>query len=273
MGETVDLFDEEIKKLLMDIAETEGFQNYTIEKGDGSVKGDGYIGIIKTAKICAKDDNRILNLVVKSASKSDALRSRASIGDIFEREIYVYNKVFTAFKAFEEEKGLPLCSFMPRFYNYLLEDKCESLILENLKHADYKLYERRIPMNEDHVRLVLSEYGHLHALSFALRDQDPGKFGKIVGSMDDRFAKGVIRSGFIKHLILQCTKAQDALDENEDKEVLDAYKAFIDTIQPFFENLPQLVDEYSVALHGDCWTNNMMFKYEVCAAVSIIDII
>ncbi|KAF2904587.1 hypothetical protein ILUMI_01585 [Ignelater luminosus] len=265
MSETInniDPFEEKIKNLLIETAEAEGFQNYTIEKGNGSMKGDGYLGIIKTAKIRAKDNDKILNLVVKSASKSDALRNHSAIGDIFEREIYMYNTVFTTFKAFEEEKGLPPCNFMPKFYNFLLEDRCETLILENLKEAGYKLYKRRIPMNQDHVRLVLTEYGRLHALSFALRDQDLEKFEEIIGGMDDRFVRGVLRSGFIKNFVLQCKKAQEALDKNKDKEVLDVYKEFIDTIPAFLENLPQLVDEYSVALHGDCWTNNMMFKYE-----------
>ncbi|KAF2904589.1 hypothetical protein ILUMI_01587 [Ignelater luminosus] len=254
-------WSKEIKRLLAEIAGAEGFQDYKIENTDGSTRGDGYIGIMKTVKIIAKD-NRVLNLIVKSASKSDALRSQVPIERIFKRETYLYDTVFVAFKTFETEKGLRPCHLVPKFYNSLSENKCEVIILENLKEIGYKLYERRIPMNEDHVRLVLTEYGRLHALSFALKDQDPKKFQNITGCMNDHFVEYMLQSGFLNNFIKPCIKAQDAFDKSKDKRILDAYKAFLETIRSFFEGLLKDIDEYSVILHGDCWTNNMMFKYE-----------
>ncbi|KAF2904593.1 hypothetical protein ILUMI_01591 [Ignelater luminosus] len=248
----MNVFDEKIEKLLKDIAETEGFSDYEINKADGSIKGDGYLRIIKTATIRAKNNNRILTLVVKSASKSNALRSQIAIEDLFQRKIYMYDTVFNTFKTFEEENELQPCNFTPKLYNSLREKKYETLILENLKDSGYKLYQKNIPMNQEHVCLVLIQLGRLHELSFALKYQFPEKFKNVVECLDNCYLKTILRSKFTNNLIQLCIKRQKALDEEVDKEALDTYKAFIDTIQPFPESLLESADEYSVALNGDC---------------------
>ncbi|KAF2893917.1 hypothetical protein ILUMI_12260 [Ignelater luminosus] len=260
-----DRIDNQIEVLLKTVAEEEGFQNYKIEKAPGSMKGDGYLGLITAVCITGKTDSgkeKTLHLIVKSASKSDAVRVETPLSNVFDREIYMYNTVIPAFQRFEKERNLPPFSGSAKCYKACMVDKSEALILENLKEAEYSVWERRLPMEHDHVSLVMAEYGRFHTISLAMKDQEPERFKKLTENMYDIFAMFMEKANFMKMFENQCRKALDSLDVVTDKKAYTTFKTFIDEeLHKFINNLPKLVDKYSVILHGDCWANNMLFKY------------
>ncbi|KAF2901788.1 hypothetical protein ILUMI_04404 [Ignelater luminosus] len=254
--------DNQIELLLKAVAEEECLQNYRIEKAPGAVKGDGYLGHITAICITGKTDSgkeKTLHLVVKSASKSDAVRVETPLADLFDREIYMYNTVIPTFQRFEKQRNV--CPFSSSAKCMI--DKSEALILENLKEDGYSVWERRLPMEHDHVSLVMREYGRFHAISFAIKDQEPEQFRKSTEIMHDVFTAFLEQADLIKLYQNPCKKALHSLDLIADKNAYTTFKSFIEEeLHKFMNNLPNLVDKYSVVLHGDCWTNNMMFKYE-----------
>ncbi|KAF2901787.1 hypothetical protein ILUMI_04403 [Ignelater luminosus] len=258
--------DNQIELLLKAVAEEACLQNYKIEKAPGAVKGDGYLGYITAICISGKTDSgkeKTLHLVVKSASKSDAARVETPLAELFDREIYMYNTVIPTFQKFEKQRNVCPFSSSAKCYQACMLEKSEALILQNLKEDGYSVWERRLPMEHDHVSLVMREYGRFHAISFAMKDQEQEQFEKLTASMDDVFTMFLEKADSIKLYQKQCRKALDSLDLIADKNAYATFKTFIDEgLHKFMSNLPELVDKYSVVLHGDCWTNNMMFKYE-----------
>ncbi|KAF2901789.1 hypothetical protein ILUMI_04405 [Ignelater luminosus] len=258
--------DNQIQFLLKALVEEEGFQNYKIEKAPGAIKGDGYLGLITAICVTGKTNSgkeKTLHLVVKSASKSDAVRVETPLSNVFDREIYMYNTVIPAFRRFEKERNLSPFSSSAKCYKACMIEKSEAIVLQNLKEAGYSMWERRLPMEHDHISLVMTEYGRFHAISLAMKDQVPERFQKLTDSMYDIFAIFMEKASLLRMFKKQCIRALDSLDSIIDKNAYTAFKTFIDReLDEFLNNLPKAVDKYSVVLHGDCWTNNMMFKYE-----------
>lgn len=259
--------DNEIASLLKNVAEEEGFQDYKIETALGAIKGDGYLGLITAIYVTGKTNTgkeKTLPLIVKSASKSDAVRVETPLSNIFDREIYMYNTVIPAFRIFEKERNVSPFSSSAKCYKAGMIEKSEALILENLKEAGYSVWERRIPMEHDYVSLVMKEYGRFHAISFAMRDQEPARFKKLTENMYDVYSMFMEREPFVRMFENQCKRALNALHSIADKKAYVTFKTFIDEeLRRFIKYLSKLVDKYSVVLHGDCWANNMMFKCEV----------
>ncbi|KAF2893914.1 hypothetical protein ILUMI_12257 [Ignelater luminosus] len=258
--------DNEIELLLKNIAEEEGFKNYKIEKAVGSTKGDGYVGLMTAISIVGKTNfgkEKELHLMVKGASKNDALRAELCVTSIFERETCMYDTVIPSFCKLEEEKGLEPFSGSPKCYKACMIDKSEALILKNLRKDGYSLWKKKVPMEHDHVSLVLKEFGRFHAVSLAMRDQQPETFKNLTENMYDIFVMCIEKVDFITALKKLCINGLDSLDALKDSKAYHIFQKFIDEeLETFLKSLSKLVDNYSVILHGDGWTNNMMFKYE-----------
>ncbi|KAF2901786.1 hypothetical protein ILUMI_04402 [Ignelater luminosus] len=261
-----DIINNQVEVFLKEIAEEEGFETYKIEKAPGSMKGDGYLGAITAVYVIGKissGEEKTLHLIVKTASKSDAVRVEAPLADVYEREIYMYKTVIPAFHRLEKERNLSRSLNSAKCYKACMVEKNEALIFENLKVSGYSVWEKGIPMKHDHVSLVMSDYGRFHAMSLAMRDQEPERFKNLTRSMHDIFDKFMEKADFTKMFVNQCRKALKSLDPVADKKSYNTFKKFIDEkLEVFFTNMAQYVDDYSVILHGDCHSNNMMFKYE-----------
>ncbi|KAF2893915.1 hypothetical protein ILUMI_12258 [Ignelater luminosus] len=258
--------DNQIELLLKNIAEEEGFKDYKIEETIGSAKGDGYVGLMTAISIVGKTElgeEKVLHLIVKSAPKIDAVRDELCVTSMFEREIYMYDTVIPTFRKLEEEKGLEPFSSSPRCYKACTVEKSEALILENLRQGGYSLWEKKVPMEHDHVSLVMKEFGRFQAMSLAMRDQQPEKFKSLNENLFDILLMFIEKSDFITALRKLCINGLHSLDSLKDSKAYNIFQKIIDEdLSKFIQNLPQLVDNYSVILHGDGWTNNMMFKYE-----------
>ncbi|RZC42278.1 uncharacterized protein BDFB_013627 [Asbolus verrucosus] len=257
---------EEKNELIRNIAECQGFKEYKIEVKTGSMKGDGYLGIINTIHV--QDNNKPskqLNLIMKSAMSGEKLRECAPVRKAYEREIYMYKTIFPEFKKFSEESGIRN-NFVEtaKCYGTLFADKEECLILENLREINFKLWDRMVAMNAEHVALVFTTYAKFHGTSLALKILQPEKHEEFSKNLKNIFydengkqseqekkfdesAKQIFSNGF------------RAISGNE--KALAAFNNFVQNYQFFFKEQLIQIDKYSCILHGDCWCNNMMFRY------------
>ncbi|KAJ8943196.1 hypothetical protein NQ318_000677 [Aromia moschata] len=143
-------------------------------------------------------------------------------------------------------------------------DDMEVLILNNLKKIGYELYDRVKPLNLSHQKAVLKEYGKLHAVSFALRDQHPDQFRTLINSKD--FMRGFFAlKGIQKSVQKAVNEAMDIFREKGDFTLAEKLERI------FYKNPGELAldlfrmdkdNPEAVILHGDCWNNNFMYKYE-----------
>jgi thiamine kinase-like enzyme len=252
-------------ELLNKIAVCQGFDDYKIEVKSGSMKGDGYLGIINTIHIQdSNKPNKELNLIIKSAMDGDKLREQAPVRKAYEREIYLYETVFPEFKRFSDEHGVQnKFTETAKCYGTLFTDKQECIVLENLKEIDFKLWNRKLPMNAEHVGIVFATYAKFHGTGLALKNLHPEKFEEMSKNLKNIFYKDVPdeaeKAKFAENVKQGFANGFRAVANHE--KATQALTKFTEGCMKFFEEDVRRVDKYCTILHGDCWCNNMMFRY------------
>jgi hypothetical protein len=109
----------------------------------------------------------------------------------------------------------------------------EVIVFENLKKDGYDLWPKKDPVTRRHLEIVVSEYGKFHAISVAMREQQSNKFSELTNLLGDHFKEFV--------------------------EATDFVNLFEKVLVEMLEN----IDGLKVIIHGDCWNNNFMCKFEV----------
>lgn len=250
---------------LKEIAETEGFSSgYVIEQVIGSNHGDGFIGTLEryivTGMRTGEQQQKYeqLSVICKQLPDNPLRCDYFSSVALFQREAYMYSTVIPKLIQFQREKGLteengffgyPKC--------YLATDQL--IIMSDLRTGGYEMWDRLQEIPFENVRLLMVALGRLHALSFAMRDQQPKEFDKFKRLTEDSMLKmaekkamqGIFESSF--DLALQ------TLDADSDLAVMKLIRE--QWLQMWDECLSANVAEpFSVIGHGDCWNNNMMFR-------------
>lgn len=108
----------------------------------------------------------------------------------------------------------------------------------------------------EHILLVMKTLGKFHAVSFALKDQEPDKFDEIVNNLEELF---FVRDGPMSIHVNQAEKmAIDCIDDDNDIGLLEAILRLYEQNQ--YDQLVDLAngngaEPYAVILHGDLWSN------------------
>lgn len=256
------------------IAQAEGFTNYVINYDRGSNFGDGFVAEIVRAKIVGSQlkkgvqQDTELVLVLKLPPENKARRETMGM-NVFEREVTAYNEILPMFQKFQLDKGLKpgqgFVSFPKCYYASFDKEKDEAvIIMEDIRRKGYKMLNKYKTVDFEHAKAVLETVAQLHGLSLAMKDQCPGIFNKFKG-LKDVMADGMLNDMMKSITITNCEKAIGTLEPHEEnlKKKLRAFgENIFDIVQTCTNG--ELVEPYTVLNHGDCWTNNMMFKYQVC---------
>lgn len=253
------------------IAKNEQFIDYKIETAAGSSHGDNFLGEMTAVTLsgtrrgqCDEIQSDQLHLICKAPPANEIRQKNFNTSLVFDREIFIYTKMLPAFLQFQREKGLSeIDSFnaFPKVY------ACESnptngtyiLIMEDLKSKNFQMFPKDQIITLDHQLLVMQELGKYHAVSFAMKEQQPNVFNEFKALKDafvQVFAKTTIKT-FIPKVI---ERSIDALHDAEHKKILQHFRAT-------YMNRAMLIktdsycNEFGVMVHGDCWNNNFLFQY------------
>ncbi|XP_064121425.1 uncharacterized protein LOC135225828 isoform X3 [Macrobrachium nipponense] len=179
-------------------------------------------------------------------------------GKFYEQLVPVLNEALTA----AGQKPLRF----PRCFLVLLEEGKEQIYFEDLRARGFKMFDRRKGMSKDHCALVLAELARLHGASYLLRK----KFleGRPAAEKYDFLAQDFFNF---------FPKAEDLflpmLESNVDTgimmlEKVGGYEKAIEWLKPFKLEIGNVFstgmqsERYSTICHGDCWNNNILFKYD-----------
>ena len=264
---------EAYQKALKDIIKDRfvaSFEECKVVMSAASAKGDNYLGVLHRASI--KDPKgKELNVVIKIPPSSAARREQFSVRQCFLRESQFYDSVYPMFKKFQEDKGIDVEKDgfyeVPSCYKSLTEDPCEGLFLEDLKVSGFEMFDRFKDVTVDHVNRVMESLGKLHALSFAIKDQKPELIAPYK-EMKDFFVQGKqsaresIKTWFESLKKQAAGAVNGSINEDLKQKFHDILKDnFIEMLEPCING--SAAEPYSVICHGDCWNNNIMFRYEV----------
>lgn len=178
-------------------------------------------------------------------------------------------QILPFFRSFEESKGIISeedgFNEYPKCYSTVDTAPYECLVLEDLGASDFVMIDKlHGSITADNVNLVMSSLGKFHALSFALRDQQPEKLQDLAKELpelfirfkDDNMSKYFDMLG--PKIIEQAKSMNDdritaPIEEMFSGKVLDLMAEYVDGTRS---------EPYSVICHGDCWNNNTMFRLD-----------
>ncbi|XP_065094901.1 uncharacterized protein LOC135715653 [Ochlerotatus camptorhynchus] len=251
------------------IAPQQGFTpgQFQISFESGSGKGDGFVAEMFRASITEGD--RKLVVLCKIPPINDARRQSFGAMPVFDREVQAYSKFLPAIYEFQRKKGVteemgigffnaPQC-----YLAYIDEAKEESvIIMDDLRLKDYRMWNKMVPVNYEHARLLMIQLGRLHAVSFALKDQQPDVFEQFKVP-DPMTAMMIANAGFTQMMQMSLDRVLTIIEPHEEKtrqKLLKLKDTIFDDLQTITKS--EIAGPYAVLSHGDCWINNMIYSYK-----------
>lgn len=122
-----------------------------------------------------------------------------------------------------------------------------------------------------HCHITLKTFAKFHAISFAMRDQEPEEFKKIAALLTEGYYQRKIYSWYTKFWDRICGIAIDAVEKEYPNSIyVDKIKKFA-VPECYWRLCDAVKDTYDkgVISHGDSWTNNFLYKYPEDAKVPV----
>lgn len=239
--------------------------DYTLELA--CAKGDNYLGVVWRIRVPPEAKSLVLKLPPQNAIR----RKQFFAQPCFRRESLAYEEFFPLTQCFQQERHVPEEHQFRHYAQCLrtrLDEPNECIVLEDLCAAGYRLHDRFAELTPAHATLVIRAYAKLHAISLALKQQQPQRL-RPFQQMLDIFAQR--RGDHALHVYFEQLKqnALDALRPQEDAQARQRLQAYF-IRGSYFDLLLELLsgdncEPYAVVCHGDSWNNNLLYRQQQTA--------
>ena len=235
------------------------------EVKDFTSKGDNYACIVSSVKVHYKKDGdqRNTSFVVKLNPCMALEGMENSTNLMFEKEGKFYSTIVPKInKVFRSIKQPDLK--VPGFYHMDLTMDNEVLYLEDLRESEFKMADRKEGLDVPHLLLLLKELSRLHAASLLLKGSE---------SKEDLIKKDpCLREMFTSEEMINNEDMVNWCNSSLKTSAkvlcgLDGYSDAAEKISKIENTLIEMKKEvenidqpFEVFCHGDCWTNNFLFK-------------
>ncbi|CAH0403474.1 unnamed protein product [Chilo suppressalis] len=230
-------------------------------------KGDSYLSELMRIRIYGTNQNNDLKqvqVILKSIPKSLSRRLTFRSDEFFKNEINFYEKVLPELLKFQEQKALsePFEKYAKLFLAQS-DGKNDVICLEDATLQNFGSAVRQTGIDFIHCKLVFKALAKFHALSFAMKDQQPDAFNNIKDLVFETYYHERLRSWYNRFWKRISGIAIDAVEKEYPNSI------YVNKIKEFA--VPQRYDEMieatsdttnCVISHGDSWTNNFLFKYQ-----------
>ncbi|XP_061705532.1 uncharacterized protein LOC133516559 [Cydia pomonella] len=190
--------------------------------------------------------------------------------DFFKNEINFYEKLLTELLEFQNSKEIS-----GKYDNHVklcfthCDGKNDMICLQDVRTEGFKINEI---IDIEHGKLILKTLARFHALSFAFKTENPVKYKTITKEITETYYDERFWSWYKKLWSQICVVAINAI-ENEYPNSIYVNKIREFAVPKRFKDLTKAVKQNNVILHGDCRSNNYLFKYinEIPVDVKMVD--
>ncbi|XP_014093940.2 uncharacterized protein [Bactrocera oleae] len=200
-----------------------------------------------------------ISLMMKLPQENKILQDMMRKHNIFEIEYKMYHEVLPEFKKMYLSAGVN-AMFSANCYNIDTPSEFGVILLEDLRPLGYKNANRLEGLNLEHTKAVLERLSQWHAAS-AARVETKGIYPEIIAKGMFSETQRETMENFSATIKPQFLSSIKTIEGSED---------YMDDLVNVLHNITDLLfstskydpNEFNVLNHGDCWSNNIMFKYD-----------
>ncbi|XP_076066643.1 uncharacterized protein LOC143040008 [Oratosquilla oratoria] len=244
-------------------------QSYEVK--DFTKKGDNYMSVVTSVLVHYRKGGKDLDVsyVVKlNPQRSFAAMSNA-LTEIFTKESGFYADVCPVLNKQLRLAGLPDLRVAKCPFTHLKRGE-EALFMEDLRARAFKMVDRREGLDEKHCVLLLKELARLHGSSILYKEKENvvllEKFPFLIDFwLREEYSRDhPEEEASMNKLFAQCIEStiQVASQVGGYDKLVDYLKSIKDTATDIFKDEVKNKEPYLAVGHGDCWVNNVLFRYD-----------
>ena len=230
---------------------------------DFTKKGDNYACVVSSVVVTyIKYLKKQWTSFVVKLNPCEGLMSMNDIaGGMFMKEGNFYTQLVPELNKILVLSGQPELK-LAKCYNASLNKDEEIIYLEDLRDEGFKMTDRKKGLDAPHLTLVLQELGRMHAASMILQGSKSKKeLIELYPCLEEKF----FDKEKIKDPIMEKFSSSQTENSSEMLEQIDGYQNIAKQIKEieFFSDAVKEIESappFEVICHGDCWTNNVLFK-------------
>lgn len=209
--------------------------------------GEGFMGQIYTGEIRDSTKQNRLDVVIKRTQIQDK-----DLQALYENEVVFYTLVLKSLRNFWKT--------VPTLYHHNSLGNSGYLVMENLRKLGFQLFPRENPFDPKHLRLIFRTFARFHAGSFLWRSRDPQEYHLVHREYQDLHARRLeVSARILEH------STEAALGHLEpSSQLYRDLEQLPPHLLPILLKASEYRGRYGCSVHGDCWSNNLMFRYAVC---------
>jgi len=248
-----DQLKSELNSILVNVAQSLKVHNYDLKLDLNMQLGDGFTGHFYLAEIQDKQSGKVHQIAIKRAPISDF-----DFSLIYQNEVIFYQSIYPVLAKLGRESDKPF-DHVPKLLSWSTARNQSYLAMENLKSQGYVMFPKENFFDQSHLEYIFTLYGRFHGLSFVFKAKDQENFKSIHEKCFNLFEMMMQHS---KKMFETCLQA--AVDYlNPDSPLYQEVAGLPKNVTATFLKSSRYQGLYSCTIHGDCWSNNMMFKYGV----------
>lgn len=232
-------------------------ESFTVSRA--TAPGDNYASIIYRIKTLLSNGAGERSMLVKILPKGDALAAAVKDSGLFHNEGAMLGKYVPEMNALLKEKSSK--HFQPFAARCLHHGTTPSpfIVLEDLKPQGFVIADRHRGLGLRHALLALRTLARFHAASAALLTKNP-RVPKDLPNFFKTSGRDLWTPFFESAIDMTAKVCRTIPDFDEYISWLEKFKE--KGLDEFSEINEPKSEGFNVIIHGDFWTNNMMFKYD-----------
>lgn len=248
--------EKELDKILTEVADSQNLKNYEVHANINADYGDGFVALFFTGEVKNKETGELINVAIKKAPDIDF-----DYNLVFKNENLFYSTIFPVLESLQEEANVskPFDN-VPKYFCAGMEPRKQFIAMEYLTPLGYGMFDKKEIFDKEHLEFIFKLYGKFHAFSYVLRNKNLEKYQEIIKQCSNIFPNlAEFAADKIAEAISEIVKNLNSTDKY--KEICEAGQFLAEHAKKIFLKESKYNGDIKCITHGDCWSNNMLFKY------------
>ncbi|XP_076031834.1 putative kinase-like protein D1044.1 [Oratosquilla oratoria] len=260
-----DVFTEDLIKSCLKADKGDQAVLKSFEIKDFTNKGDNYVCAVTGVHVDYELEGRDhkAKYVAKLNKPTNHDGTKMMVRDFFEQEKNFYTDIGPTLSRELKEVGHEPLRFARVPYLHF-KDEVHIIFMEDLRERGFTMYDRRKGLDDAHVLLVIKELARLHVSSVLLQKRSKKPILESHPYLYDGFMQDELPYSTYNIIMGELARGAALVAEKAggyDQAVRHIKEDFQPKCTEIIRDLLRSQPPFQVVTHSDCWTNNILFRY------------